>query len=89
MYKDKDKQREADRERQRRYRAERGRKAYPKGVTSRDKGVTESGRDKQGVTGSCCIDHEHNFTGEQPQRVKDIKPQSSNPMMVGYVQPQD
>ena len=43
MYKDKDKQREADRERQRRYRANRGLKAYPKGVTG-------SGCDKQGVT---------------------------------------
>ena len=43
MYKDKDKQREANRERQRRYRANRGLKAYPKGVTN-------SGRDKQGVT---------------------------------------
>ena len=43
MYKDPDKQREADRERQRRYRANRGLKAYPKGVTN-------SGGDKQGVT---------------------------------------
>ena len=43
MYKDKDKQREADRERQRRYRANRGLKAYPKGVTN-------TGRDGQGVT---------------------------------------
>ena len=38
MYKDKDKQREANAERQRRYRANRGFKAYPKGVTT--KGVT-------------------------------------------------
>ena len=43
MYKDKAKQREKDRERQRRYRANRGLKAYQKDVTN-------SGRDKQGVT---------------------------------------
>jgi hypothetical protein len=41
MYKDKDKQREADKERQRRYRANRGLKAYPRGVTSQ--GVTGQG----------------------------------------------
>lgn len=43
MYKDPDKQREADRERQRRYRANRGLKAYSKGVTN-------SKRDNKGVT---------------------------------------
>lgn len=56
MYKDKDKQREADKARQRRYRA--------RPTRGHREGVTDSGRDKQGVTGNCCIDHEHNFTGE-------------------------
>ena len=73
MYKDKDKQREADRERQRRYRANRGLKAYPKGVTNsgRDtKGVTDIERDK-------AIEFMAKTAGKaeraEPKRGKDIK----------------
>ncbi len=64
-YKDPDKQREANRERQRRYRAERGLKAYPKGVT---KGVTESGCDTKGVTSE-------SFGGQYKAMCKELKKQ--------------
>ena len=73
MYKDKDKQKETQRERQRRYRAERGLKAYPKGVTEsrRDtKGVTDIERDK-------AIEFMAKTAGKveraEPKRGKDIK----------------
>ena len=75
MYKDKDKQREANRKASRRARIKHRHKAD---LTPLAQGMTNEGmtpESEQGMTGSCCIDHAHNFTGEiiQPKRGKDIK----------------
>ena len=89
MYKDPDKQREANAERQRRY------KAKHKGVTS--EGVTvinERSNEpskvtpKRGYIGA-VPEVPGLTTLAKPKSSKDIKTQSYNPMMVGYVPPQD
>ena len=94
MYKDKDKQREAIREATRRYRA--------KGITkvSREQGITgcpapdkviPDGAISIGVLAEvdkACgdtVEHGLNDTIYPP----DPKPQSHNPMMVGYVPPKE
>ena len=61
MYKDKDKQREADKERQRRRRDK-----------IKAEGVTNSGRDKQGVTGGIILTLAANID-DNAKRGKDIK----------------
>jgi hypothetical protein len=84
MYKDKDKQREANRERQRRYK-EKQKALLSEGVT--DKALPDGTMDIETLAmmdAGCGDKLSHGL-----KRGKDIKPQSYNPMMVGYVPPRE
>lgn len=83
MYKDKDKQRQAIREATRRYRA----KNKVSALSSQKQGLenargctrTDEGGNTPAVIPSNVI----------PSNTQDVIPQSHNPMMVGYVPPQE
>jgi len=84
-YKDKDKQNAAAKERMRRYRAQ------LKGVTYKPKGVTNVTPEEKPVTPDVtpCNTIRSRVTERLYQRNRQSKPkpQSYNPMMVGYVPP--